>query len=272
MILPGEDVEYCEVVQLPGDPGEQIYVIRFEAAMTDFSHHLIVSAVIPGSATDEATSPGDKIPCTGAGDLGDDLLPVTGSQQPYNQEEFPAGIGRVYEGGSKLIIDYHYFNTSSEEVQARAKVNFYQTTEDEVERIAWPFGMINLGFEVPPAATETTVAECMFNEDAYVYKLTRHTHRWGRNFDVWFAGGERDGEHIFNSGHFEDVDHRFDEPIFVKAGEGFRFACEFVNTEDYALKFGLKATDEMCILFGTWWVENVGDPYVEQGCFSTGDE
>ena len=64
-----------------------------------------------------------------------------------------------------------------------------------------------------------TTAECKFNQTAYVHKLTRHTHRWGQDFDVWFAGGEKDGEHIFKSEHYEDVDHVFSEPILVEKGE-----------------------------------------------------
>ena len=34
-IDPGQDVEYCEVVQLPGDPSEVYYVNRFESEMTE---------------------------------------------------------------------------------------------------------------------------------------------------------------------------------------------------------------------------------------------
>ena len=44
-IEPGEDVEFCEAVLLPGGPDDVYYVSRFEVAMTEFSHHLIVSAV-----------------------------------------------------------------------------------------------------------------------------------------------------------------------------------------------------------------------------------
>src|SRR5437899_1431367 len=62
MIQPGQDVEYCEVVQLPAagestpsNPnGDLFYVNRFEVAMTSYSHHLIVAAAISGSPTEKA--------------------------------------------------------------------------------------------------------------------------------------------------------------------------------------------------------------------------
>jgi hypothetical protein len=49
------------------------------------------------------------------------------------------------------------------------------------------------------------------------------------------------------------VDHPFAEPQLFKAGEGFRFQCDYNNTEDHALRFGTQARDEMCILFGLAW-------------------
>ncbi|HMJ11579.1 MAG TPA: hypothetical protein VK524_09220, partial [Polyangiaceae bacterium] len=46
-IAGGQDVEYCEVVQLPGGPGDVYYTNHFEAALTPFSPHLNVYAVDP---------------------------------------------------------------------------------------------------------------------------------------------------------------------------------------------------------------------------------
>ena len=46
---------------------------------------------------------------------------------------------------------------------------------------------------------------------------------------------------------------RFEEPVLIPAGQGFTFQCEYDNTTDHLLMFGVKATDEMCILFGVAW-------------------
>src|SRR5687768_18199628 len=48
-IGPGEDAEWCEVAELPGDPGQTYYVDKVEVANAPFSHHLFVSTAIPGS-------------------------------------------------------------------------------------------------------------------------------------------------------------------------------------------------------------------------------
>jgi hypothetical protein len=266
-IQPGEDVEYCEVVLLPGSVDDVYYINGFESQMTQGSHHLIVSAIVPGSETEENAPVGERVPCTGGDVFGGEVVPVTGSQQPYASEAFPPGIGRVYHGAQKVVFDYHYFNTTTEPIAARAAVNFHTTDKSNVEKISRGFGFYNLGISIPPAASESFFGECFFDDDVYVHKLTRHTHQWGTDFNVWYAGGERDGELIFSSPDYENVDYPFEEPKLIRAGEGFRFECAFQNTEDYTLKFGLKATDEMCILFGNWYAVGDGSSMDDQSCF-----
>jgi len=91
-------------------------------------------------------------------------------------------------------------------------------------------------------------------DDVMVGGLTRHTHQWGRDFTAWFEGGHHDGEHIWTSPAYEtETDHGFAEPVLMKKGSGFKFECDYENDTTRDLRFGLKATDEMCILFGLWW-------------------
>jgi hypothetical protein len=251
------------VVQLPGDPSTTYYVNRLESAMTPGSHHLIVSAAVVGSATEANMTPGEKTGCVTGTVYGEEILPVTGSQHPYHDEVFPEGVGRVYHGGQKLIFDYHYFNTTAAPLEARAAVNFHTVDAAQVTRIAESFGMYNLAIWIPPMATESFTKTCTFDHDVFVYKLTRHTHQWGTEFDVSYAGGD----HIWTSPNYEETDYLLPEPVLMPAGSGFTFTCSFHNTESYTLQFGTEATDEMCILFGTWYRVNADDQVGEQGCF-----
>jgi hypothetical protein len=263
-IMPGQDVEYCEVVALPGDSETLYYMNRFESKMTSGSHHLIVSAAAPDSRSEADLTVGDQYECAG-GTFGGDFIPVGGSQASYHDESFPEGVGRVFRGGQKLVLNYHYLNISDAPVDAIVQLNLHLTTEDKIQYIAKSFGFLNVGFNIPAGESDSVFTECTFTEDLTISKLTRHTHRWGTDFNVWFLGGEKDGELAFTSDNYEDTDFVFDKPITAAAGTGFRFECAFDNTEDYPLRFGLKASDEMCILFGTWWNENNEAP--DQGCF-----
>src|SRR5262245_1907951 len=66
-IAPGEDVQYCEIVAIPGTPGEPIFVSGIDGRMTPYSHHLNVMAIEPGSPADAASTPGQRVKCTGNG-------------------------------------------------------------------------------------------------------------------------------------------------------------------------------------------------------------
>ncbi len=263
-IMPGQDVEYCEVVALPGTRDTLYYMNRFESKMTGGSHHLIVSAAVPDSGSEDDLTVGDQYECAG-GTFGSNFVPVGGSQASYSEEAFPEGVGRVFRGGQKLVLNYHYLNISDSPVHAVVQINLHLTTADKIQYIAKSFGFFNVGFNIPPGESQSVFTECAFSEDVTIAKLTRHTHRWGTDFNVWYLGGDKDGELAFTSNNYEDTDFVFDEPISAAAGTGFRFECAYDNTEDYPLRFGLKASDEMCILFGTWWTENNEAP--EQGCF-----
>jgi hypothetical protein len=258
-IESGADVEFCEVAELPGDPSETYYVGAAEFGNADFSHHLIVSAAVPGSPADaalRAVEVGHQVPCLSA-ELAfgqDGMIGVGGTQGRNTRIDYPDGVGREYHGGQRIVFDYHYYNTSDSPVDARSVMNLHLREAADVTQLASSFSFTNWLIDTPPGTQSSFTAECRFRDDVRVSGLTRHTHRWGTDYSVWFAGGTRDGEHIFTSNDFQhDVDHRFDDAILMRAGEGFRFQCDFDNTEDRPLRFGINATDEMCILFGLYW-------------------
>jgi hypothetical protein len=253
-IEPGTDVEYCEVVQLPGTADDTYYVKGFESVMTRGSHHLIVSAVIPGSDTDKNTKVGDRVECITGSVWGDDLTDVTGQQLPEHAEAYPAGVGKVFLGGQKVIFDYHYFNATDNPLQARAAVNFLTTASENIEHEAQGFGKLNLAIFAPPMQTSDFPDSCRMNQDVMVHKLTRHTHQWGTDFPVSLNRADgSEPELIYTSPNYEDPDHIFEEPILVREGEGFDFICNYNNDTERTLTFGVKATDEMCILFGSMY-------------------
>jgi hypothetical protein len=248
-IAPGEDEEWCEVVELPGDSDEVYFVARTEVEMTAYSHHLIVSVAPEGSESLVDLPLHEPMRCAGAHQLGADLTNLAGSGRAYTEAVMPEGIGFQLHGGQRVVFDYHAFNSSEEPIQSRHRLNLHFV--DEIEKPARTFGFYNQYFEVPPGTERAFAEECHFKDDVLVWALTRHTHRLGKDFRVWWSGGERDGELIWTSRDWEqDIDYRFDEPIVVPAGVGFRWECELENPTEEPLVFGPQATDEMCILFG----------------------
>jgi hypothetical protein len=257
-IAAGDDQEFCEVAELPGTASTTYYVSGWEMGNSAQSHHLIISASTPGSKSDaklRAMNIGDKVPCLGAQiEFGEDMVSIGGIQHPYGKDNLPDGIASTYVGGSRIVFDYHFYNTTEHTVPARSAINFHLTEKSKVKQLAGGIGFPNWTIDTPPGQQGKFVADCRLKHDATVGGLTRHTHRWGTDFSAWFSGGADDGKLVWTTPNFNtDVDYTFDQPVDVKAGDGFKYECDYDNTENYALRFGVKASDEMCILFGDLW-------------------
>jgi hypothetical protein len=274
-VEPGADVEFCEVGQLPGDPSQTYYVRVSEFGNAPFSHHLIVSAAEPGSPVDQKLreyAVGEQVPCLSAefvfGNEG--MFWVGGTQQPYTLLAYPPGVGREYRGGQRIVFDYHYFNTSDQPIEARSAFNFHLGKAEDVEFLARRSDFNNYTIDTPAKGTGKFTGECAFKQDVMIGGLTRHTHRWGTDYSVWFEGGARHGEKIWTSTDWQhETNYRFPEPLLMKKGEGFRFECNYANTEDRRLRFGTSATDEMCILFGMVWNAGTERDLPSQNCAIT---
>jgi hypothetical protein len=258
-IAPGEDVEYCEIGELPGDPGETYYVGAVELANAPHSHHFVVATALPGSDADvalRALNLGDKVQCNGTNYEWpqDGLVFVASAQTPYIERKFPKGVGSVLHGNQRIVFDYHYLNTGDTETHAESAMNVHLVDGSSIEHIATAFSFFNFTVDVPPHESGTFTAECHFKDDLMVTSLLRHTHQQGRDFSVWYSGGDRDGQHIWTSHDWKnEPGYDFTSPTLVKANEGFRFECDFDNPNDSELRYGIKGTDEMCILAGWFW-------------------
>ncbi len=267
----GADLEWCEVAEFPGTSGQAYYVNRIDLAKSAFSHHLFVNTVAPGSAADRAATElgiGNRVPCvTASQSFGEGTVLVAGAAKPRQTIPYPDGIAQRYIGGQKLILDYHYFNTSTEQVDAAVAVNFHLVPESGIRKLAHGFSAMNLTIQIPPLGKAAFTAECRFSQELLVGGIVRHTHRWGTDYTVWRVDRAGAASELWTSDDWQEkIEKRFSEPLLFHAGEGFRYRCEFENTEDRTLRFGTKATDEMCNLFGAWWVVNEGDAETPQEC------
>lgn len=263
LVEPGEDIRWCEVLQLPGAPDQQYHVDRVEAAMTDHGRDLIVSAAVPLSDTAEIMDVGARVPCTRAGDtFGEALSELTSSQQPYLDQRFPQGVGKRLYGGQKVAVDYHYVNDTDEPVVAGARINLHFVAQ--VDRIARTASFHNFTIYTPPGGWSSHVGECTVQHDITVAELVRRTHRRGTSFRVWRVGGARHGELLWSSLEWQDSRFEPVEPLELRAGEGFRFQCDYVNEGRTELRYGVTAQDETCGLNAIYWADAEQDAV--EGC------
>jgi hypothetical protein len=265
-IEAGQDTEYCEVVALPGAESQIYDVSEIEIEMVKHSHHLIVSGVDEALPKYADLRVGEVTHCIGAQELTGiaGATMVAGSQKDHFVVKYPPGVGLEFHGGQKLIFDYHYFNTEDAPIHTGHRLNFH--TVGSLEHIGKTLGFYNFSINTPPGQKGAFVGECRFSDDVVVGGLTRHTHQWGKDFTVWNAGGPDDTRKLWTSTEYEaDTEYSFATPVLMKKDTGFRFECDYQNDTDRTLRFGIKATDEMCILFGLYWAPGAA-PVARQGC------
>ncbi len=266
-IEPGDDVRMCEVVALPGSAEDTYYVNRIESALSRYGDDLVVSAARPDSETASIMDIGASVPCTRAGEaFGEELSDVVATQGRYHDERFPSGVGKVFHGGQKLAVEYHYVNESSEPVPAKAKLSFHVVDPSAVQFLARTASFSNFTIYTPPGGESSHLGECALHEDVSISSLVRRTQRFGTSFAVWRVGGQHDGELVWRS---DDPSHaRLDlaaQPLQLAPGEGFRFQCDYRNNTDRELRYGVSAADDTCTLNATFWSKDPSTAQAE-GC------
>lgn len=265
-IEPGDDVRLCEVVALPGSPSDTFYVSRIEAALSAEGDELIVHAARLGSETESLMEPGSAVPCTRAGEaFGEDLSDVLATQEHYTDELFPDGTGKVFRGGQKLALETHFLNETAEPLLGRAKLSLHLTDAERVQRIARTASFANFTIFTPPGGQSVHVGECAVREEVVIGELVRRTQRYATSFKVWFAGGARDGELVWDSQHRRDSRYEPPAPLLLMPGEGFRFECAYLNPTDRELRYGVGSADETCMLQAQYWSPAQSEPAPE-GC------
>jgi len=287
-VQPGESQVFCEYIRIDGDYNDHYYVKSLELNATPWVHHVLATFVIPEgvSAEDEGLVenldeivywPLDfDVPVgpTRCGWADENIVsrheyyPLWNTQFTEESVTFPEGTGRQIRGGLYLMIEYHFTNPTTEPIPARVGFNFHLVDETP-DHLLTGFTFTYNNIDVPPHTKKSFAAQCVFEEDLMVWGLRRHTHEFGTAFHVWHVGGERDGEYIWSSYDWDNQLYSFEEgAILVEKGSGFRFQCDYNNTQDKILIFGQDLGQEMCLLMGMIWSLEPGIT-IPVGCLAT---
>ena len=266
-IEPGDDVRMCEVVILPGDDADVYHVNRVQSLLSTRSEDLIVRAAEPGSDTAAAMDRGASLACTRAGEaFGEELLDVLRSRSRYADEQFPSGTGHVLQGGQKLAVEYHVVNDAKDPILAKARLAFHLVGADEVQHKVRTASFENFTIYTPPHGNSSHVGECRVRQELFVSDLVRRTQLYGTTFKVWRAGGEHDGQLIWqsDSSHQDRLDMA--QPLHLRPGDGFRFQCDYQNPTARELRYGLSADDETCTLEALYWLTDEAQEPLAEDC------
>ena len=293
-IEPGTELEVFYATQLTDEngnpPQEDIFVNGFEIFYPTGSHHFILyritksglargilqQDVVPGIGVD----PQDTFRVVNtetpqeAGHLALlNRLPIIGSQRAETSIQFPEGVALRIAGDTVFDMNSHYINLlGTETIIGETYVNLYTIPPEEVKYEARGLASSNKDINVPPGTTQVASKEWLVDDtlkllellgysdvtELHVFQLTSHMHRHGELFEI---NRISTGELLHRSVAYDNAPlDLFDPPLIFTSGDGLRYQCTHSNYDkDEPIQYGLTSEDEMCIMFGFYYIPAQND-------------
>lgn len=194
-----------------------------------------------------------------------DRLFVVGTQTDDTLFEFPEGVGLRLPGNTVYDLNSHYINLLGDETLiGETYVNIYTIPEAEVQYEAFEIFYSNRSINVPPGTTRVAKMTQLVKDELgrrghapeatmSVFLLTSHMHRHGELFEIF---QKSTGNLLHRSIAYDDAPiDLFDPVLRLDPDDGLSFQCTHNNYDtDKPLKFGLTSEDEMCLIFGYYYV------------------
>ena len=284
-IEPGTEREVYYTTRIKdenGNPVEgDIFINKVEIFYPAGSHHFIIYRL-----TEEGLANGIQergiVPGIGAnpedqfreldtddplvlGNFGVDRLFVVGTQTDETLFQFPEGVGLRMPGDTVYDLNSHYINLLGDEtLLGETYVNIYTIPEEEVKYEAVEIFVSNRAINVPPGTTRVAKLTWYIedelerrghdpNTELFVFLLTSHMHRHGELFEIF---QKSTGELLHRSIAYDDAPIDIFDPVLrLDADDGLSFQCTHNNYDtNEPLVFGLTSEDEMCIIFGYYYI------------------
>jgi len=292
-IEPGTEREVFYTTSIKdenGNPVEgDIFVNRAEIFYPAGSHHFIVYRLTEraveegllenGIIPDAAVNPDDIFreldtdnPDPVFGHIGIHRLFVVGTQTDDTVFAFPEGVGLRMPGDTVYDLNSHYINLLGDEtLLGETYVNIYTIPEEEVQYEALEIFVSNRSINVPPGTTRVAKHTWYVDDELdrrghdpnaalNVFLLSSHMHRHGELFEI-FQGST--GDLLHRSIAYDDAPIDLFNPVLrLDPDDTLKFQCIHNNYDtNEPLTFGLTSEDEMCIIFGYYYIpiESAGE-------------
>ena len=284
-IEPGTEREVYYATRIKDENGNSvegdIFINKVEIFYPAGSHHFIIyrlteeglangiqkRGIVPGigaNPEDEFRELDTDDPLV-LGNFGVDRLFVVGTQTDETLFQFPEGVGLRMPGDTVYDLNSHYINLLGDEtLLGETYVNIYTIPEEEVKYEAVEIFVSNRSINVPPGTTRVAKLTWYVEDELerrehdpdteiYVFLLTSHMHRHGELFEIF---QKSTGGLLHRSIAYDDAPiNLFDPVLRLDADDGLSFQCTHNNYDtDEPLIFGLTSEDEMCIIFGYYYI------------------
>lgn len=247
-VEPGQEITVCKNFAVPEGAFD---IGKFEHAMTDVSHHILVYQLdIAASEITDAVIPAcDEMPDNQKHRSGF----IYGAQGPSGELTLPRGIAFPTRGGLSLQLEYHVFNTSDQAVDAQAAFNLWRAKGDITGEAGMVF-LFNNRITLPPMSKGTARLHRTYPTDFNLMMLVPHMHSRGVAMEAYRETGTGSPQQLFSVTGWENDTKYFDPPIAFQPGDTLDYHCDYDNTTSDYIFDGFSAKhDEMCVTGGIYW-------------------
>jgi hypothetical protein len=257
-VKPGEELHQCQYVALPSD--QDINVVAVSHQYSAGSHHFLIFG------TDIDTIPADM---TGQYDCVNGDEPIMehtrgilyGAQSPTGSIRFPDGVGYPMKARQVLLLQAHYINPTSQDIEAKVSAGF-DTAPAETRREEVGFMILYDPFiYVPAQSSATSGIRCDVTGNINIITAFTHYHQRGKAEQVWL---DPDRASSADAPFFQTTDWEHPEdfhgPMAMGTGSVVRFRCDYQNPDPFDVFQGpTAATSEMCLFAGLYYPRIQGD-------------
>ncbi len=241
----GTEVWLCEVYDLPTTELQAVNSVAY--LQNEGTHHMTLSTTAFASTPLEPGSY-DCNELYASSSVMQDAVMMFGNQgDAEGILTLPEGVAAELPAGIQVLQEVHFVNTTDADIALYSYLNAYTIPEEDVVSGIWGGSVRDETISLPPQAETTEWSRCVMNEDVQVQFLASHTHAMATEFTIAPFDGVTTGDIFYRNDDWHDPRiEQFTTPIDVPAGQGFEFACTWMNDTDAEVNYGLLSTDEMC--------------------------
>lgn len=290
-LKPGFEVEYLKKYALRLE--DNVEVNRIENFMTDFSHHFIIYKFSnPGEASlrSEGLRNLAILGIDSPFGAGTDFVTLWQDEKDFR---LPEGTAYKWDNNDVLDLNFHVKNYSTSQVLAAdVYFNVYTQANGTAEKEMFSELIINPAIGTPNDGEEYWFSHTftgsntgpgggnVWNGNANIWMLTSHTHKYGKDYDIYLGTADNLGVQLFE-GQYDteytqyigtyDYEHPpvryFDAFLEVESNIQMTQKAMFINDGDAPVAFGLTTDDEMMLaaIQYTLGTNHQEDMIVEEG-------
>ena len=256
-IEPGGSYEYCTWTDKTMT--EDTFVRSSQGFQSKTGHHIVLFY------TDRPQPAGTQRLCAD-----DDMATMrfaigAGGEGLVNA--LPGDLALLIPKGAQLVMQHHYLNATAKVVEAQSAINVKLLDKGQAFTRAGALAFVDTSMSAPIGRSAVDV-KCKLTRDVKVWSFFPHMHRWGEHVTIDHVH-EGTPKRLFDLAweesftfHAPSLDRDPKDPMIFAKGDEINIHCQYNNTTDHALGFGL----EMCVAFGqTIDAEGLGNMACDNG-------